>query len=113
LVAELRVVRRGTPTLVSDTELQRLRVASGRGKGLVDHRDGVVVVDAAHPVAVAALTSPVALMIVASAAVAALNAALETVTDDEERALLVALARHARTIDARRGSDDNAADVIR
>lgn len=112
-MAELRVVRRGAPQLVSDTELQRLRVASGRGRGLVDHRNGVVIVDAAHPVAVAALTSPVALMIVASAALAALNAALETFTDDEERTLLVALARHARTIDARHGSDNKAADVIR
>jgi hypothetical protein len=55
----------------------------------------------------------VALMMLATAAVGALNAALETVTDEEERALLVALARHARTIDARQGSDDNAADVIR
>jgi len=113
LVAELRVVRRSAPLLLSDTELQRLRVASGQGKSLVDHRDGVVVVDATHPVAVAALASPVALMIVASAAVAALNGALETVTDDEERGLLVALARHARTIDARSRTDDNAADVVR
>lgn len=118
LLAELRVVRRSAPMLVSDTELQRLQVASGRGKTLIEHRDGVVVVDASHPLAAAALDAgaldaAVALMMLATAAVAALNAALETVTDEEERALLVALARHARTIDARRGSDDNAADVIR
>jgi hypothetical protein len=94
-------VRRSAPLLLSDTELQRLRVFSGRGKVLVEHHDGGVRVDVEHPLAVAALDSPVALMILASAAIAALNSALETVTDEEERALLVALARHARTIDAR------------
>jgi hypothetical protein len=123
LVAELRVVRRSAPLLLSDTELQRLRVVGGPGRALVTHEGGAVVVDATHPVAAAAIEAQaadgvgpdpaVALMMVASAAVAALNAVLETITDDEERALLVALARHARTIDARRRSDDNAADVIR
>lgn len=86
--------------LTSKLELDRLDVVTGKGKVLVRARQGRVTVDIAHPVAVAARSDGVALMLVASAVVTRLNEMLAQVTDDHEAQFMVRLARHALTMDA-------------
>lgn len=113
LIAELRVVRRGSPHLLSDTELDRVQVEASNGKTLVRIRGAAVVINLTHPVAAAALRSPTALVVLTAAVASTLNALLETFTDDEERTLLLALARHAQTVDAGAVVSDNDGDVIR
>jgi hypothetical protein len=103
IVDEIRLVRRHPKHLLLDVEIERIQVTTGRGAAPVTEGNGRVTVDIAHPLCAAALQSSSALIIVVVAVVGALNALLESFSDDEERGLLLALARYAQTIKA---SDD-------
>ena len=100
IVDEIRLVRRHPKHLLLDVEIERIQVAEGRGAVPVTHGNGQVTVDIGHPLCAAALQSSSALLILVVTVVGALNALLESFSDDEERGLLLALARYAQTIKA-------------
>lgn len=106
LHAEFRLLRRQTTTLLSNTEIERIHVKRLGDRALINRHNGFVVVNVDHPIAQAAQSDPAALVLLASAAASALNVALDSFTDDEERALIVAMARHARTLDQSPRLDD-------
>jgi len=91
---EIRLIRRDPRHLLLDVEIERIHVIEGRGKSVVVVGRGEVTVDIKHPLAAAALQSPAALIILVIAVVSALNTLLESFDDDEERTLLLGLARH-------------------
>ena len=120
IVDEIRLVRRRPKHLLLDVEIERIQVTKGRGAVPVTEGNGRVTVDIAHPLCEAALQSSSALLILVVAVVGALNALLESFSDDEERGLLLALARYARpsrrpttSIDERIPRDDRLGHVIR
>jgi hypothetical protein len=103
LMSELRTIRSGQEELVSDAELSRISVQARGGKSLVLVRGGDVVVDIDHVLAAEAVVDGAALVVVVAAAISALNSALESVTDEEERKLIVAVARYSSTLDRQAG----------
>jgi len=105
IVDEIRLIRRPPHQVLLDVEIDRIQVFEGRGKSLLGTDHGNIVVDVKHPLCTAALASTSALFVLVVAVVGALNALLESFSDEEERSLLLALARYAQTA---RPSDDGA-----
>lgn len=105
IVDEIRLIRRPPHQVLLDVEIDRILVSEGRGKLPLTIGHGNVTVDIKHPLCIAALASTSALFVLVVAVVGALNALLESFSDDEERSLLLAMARYAQTVPA---SDDSA-----
>ncbi len=96
---EIAVLRKLSKVSLSETELARLRCESRKKKALVEvDRAGAVLLNVDDKLAQAALVDARALLLTTLAVTSGLNTALESLTDDEERAMLVAAAKHAASL---------------
>jgi hypothetical protein len=101
IVLLIQAVRtRAGARLTADLELQRLVVSQGDGAVAVRAADGRIRVDLAHPLARAALDDDAALVLLTSACVTRINAALASVSDADEATFDDCLARHALTLES-------------